>query len=68
MSLAFLITTLLLSGVFMLATFVVFSGYGILAAGVRNKVISRPRVMAWMRRIFAGSFAALGAKLAFITQ
>jgi threonine/homoserine/homoserine lactone efflux protein len=59
---------LLLSGVFMLATFVVFSVYGVLAAGVRNQVISRPRVVAWMRRIFAGSFAALGAKLAFTTQ
>jgi threonine/homoserine/homoserine lactone efflux protein len=59
---------LLLSGVFMLATFVVFSVYGVLAAGVRHQVISRPRVVAWMRRIFAGSFAALGAKLAFTTQ
>lgn len=63
-----LLRMLLLSGVFMLATFVVFSVYGILAAGVRNQVISRPRVVAWMRRIFAGSFAVLGAKLAFTTQ
>ncbi|AGM08121.1 lysine exporter protein LysE/YggA [Amycolatopsis keratiniphila] len=59
---------LLLSGVFMLATFVVFSVYGILAAGVRHHVLSRPRVLAWLRRVFAGSFAALGAKLAFTTQ
>ncbi len=28
-------------------------------------VISRPRVLTWMRRTFAGAFAALGAKLAF---
>jgi threonine/homoserine/homoserine lactone efflux protein len=28
-------------------------------------VISRPRVMTWMRRTFAGAFAVLGAKLAF---
>jgi threonine/homoserine/homoserine lactone efflux protein len=27
-------------------------------------VISRPRVLTWMRRIFAGAFVALGAKLA----
>jgi threonine/homoserine/homoserine lactone efflux protein len=27
-------------------------------------VISRPQVMTWMRRVFAGAFAALGAKLA----
>nr|WP_209437266.1 LysE family translocator [Amycolatopsis azurea] len=59
---------LLLSGVFMLATFVVFSVYGVLAAGVRHQVLSRPRVLAWTRRVFAGSFAALGAKLAFTTQ
>jgi threonine/homoserine/homoserine lactone efflux protein len=27
-------------------------------------VLSRPQVLAWMRRAFAGAFAALGAKLA----
>lgn len=55
---------LALSGVFMLATFVVFAAYGVLAATVRGKVTSRPRVMTWLRRGFAGSFVALGAKLA----
>ncbi|MFD5710385.1 LysE family translocator [Streptomyces pharetrae] len=54
---------LLLSGVFMLATFVVFALYGVLAASVRRQVVSRPRVMAWLRRGFAGSFVALGATL-----
>jgi threonine/homoserine/homoserine lactone efflux protein len=54
-----------LSGVFMLITFVVFVGYGVFAAAVRRHVISRPRVLAWMRRAFAGAFAALGVKLAF---
>jgi threonine/homoserine/homoserine lactone efflux protein len=54
-----------LSGVFMALTFVVFVGYGLFAAGVRNHVISRPRVLTWMRRSFAGAFAALGVKLAF---
>jgi threonine/homoserine/homoserine lactone efflux protein len=44
-------------------TFVVFAAYGVLAASVRSHVISRPRVMAWLRRGFAGSFVALGAKL-----
>lgn len=53
-----------LSAVFMLLTFVVFVGYGVFAASIRNHVISRPRVLAWMRRIFAGAFAALGARLA----
>jgi threonine/homoserine/homoserine lactone efflux protein len=53
-----------LSAVFMAMTFVVFVGYGLFAACVRHHVISRPRVLTWMRRSFAGAFVALGAKLA----
>jgi threonine/homoserine/homoserine lactone efflux protein len=53
-----------LSAVFMLLTFVVFVLYGQGAAAVRDQVISRPRLMTWMRRAFAGSYVALGAKLA----
>jgi threonine/homoserine/homoserine lactone efflux protein len=56
---------LTLSLVFMLMTFAVFVLYGLAAAAVRDHVVSRPRVMVWMRRAFAGAFAALGAKLAF---
>jgi threonine/homoserine/homoserine lactone efflux protein len=55
---------LLLSAVFMLMTFVVFVGYGLFAASIRTHVISRPRIMTWMRRTFAAAFVALGAKLA----
>lgn len=55
---------LLLSTVFMLMTFVVFALYGLFAAAIRNHVITRPRVLTWMRRTFAVAFAALGAKLA----
>ncbi len=55
---------LALSAVFMLMTFVIFAGYGLFAASIRDHVISRPRVLTWMRRTFAGAFAALGAKLA----
>ncbi|MDH6230466.1 threonine/homoserine/homoserine lactone efflux protein [Mesorhizobium soli] len=57
-------TMLLLSGVFMAMTFIVFVGYGLFAASVRDKVISRPQVMAWMRRSFAAGFVLLGARLA----
>lgn len=57
-----------LSGAFMLATFVVFVGYGVLAASIRRHLIARPRVLAWMRRSFAGAFIALGAKLAFAAR
>jgi len=53
-----------LSAVFMLMTFVVFAVYGLFAASVRDRVISRPKVMAWLRRSFAAGFAALGARLA----
>ncbi|MBX3503049.1 MAG: LysE family translocator [Alphaproteobacteria bacterium] len=59
-----LASMLMLSGVFMLMTFVIFVGYGLLAASVRDHVISRPRVLAWMRRTFAAAFVALGARLA----
>jgi threonine/homoserine/homoserine lactone efflux protein len=53
-----------LSVVFMGATFVVFAGYGLLAARLRDSVASRPQVVQWLRRVFAGSFAVLGARLA----
>jgi threonine/homoserine/homoserine lactone efflux protein len=54
-----------LSAVFMLVTFVVFAIYGVFAAGVRTHIVTRPRVLTWMRRTFAGAFIALGARLAF---
>jgi threonine/homoserine/homoserine lactone efflux protein len=53
-----------LSGVFMAMTFVVFAAYGLFAAAIRGHVISRPAIMVWMRRTFAGAFVLLGAKLA----
>jgi threonine/homoserine/homoserine lactone efflux protein len=53
-----------LSFVFMLMTFAVFVLYGVFAAAVRSHVVSRPRVLAWMRRAFAAAFVGLGAKLA----
>jgi len=54
-----------LSGVFMLVTLAVFVVYGVFAAAVRNQIISRPRVLTWMRRGFGGAFLALAGKLAF---
>lgn len=53
-----------LSGIFMALTFVVFAIYGVFAAGVRNHVIARPRVVTWMRRTFAASYVALAARMA----
>jgi threonine/homoserine/homoserine lactone efflux protein len=54
-----------LSAVFMLLTLVVFVAYGSFAAAIRRHVISRPKVLTWMRRVFAGAFVALGVRLAF---
>ncbi|MGE0500028.1 MAG: LysE family translocator [Rhizobiaceae bacterium] len=53
-----------LSGVFMAMTFGVFALYGLFAAAMRDHVVSRPAVVAWMRRTFAAAFVALGARLA----
>jgi threonine/homoserine/homoserine lactone efflux protein len=54
-----------LSAAFMAMTFAVFALYGLFAASLRDRVITRPKAMAWLRRSFAAGFAALGAKLAF---
>jgi threonine/homoserine/homoserine lactone efflux protein len=57
-----------LSAVFMLLTFAVFSIYGVFAAAVRRRVLASETVMAWMRRTFAASFAALAGKLALSSR
>jgi len=59
-----LLRMLQLSGVFMAMTFVVFVLYGLFAASVRDRVVTRPKVMTWLRRAFAGGFALLGIRLA----
>ena len=53
-----------LSGVFMLATLVVFAAYGVFAAAMRTRVLERPRVLSWLRRSFAGSYVLLAGRLA----
>ena len=55
---------LMLSAVFMLATFVVFALYGWAAAAMRRHVLERPRVVQWLRRAFAGTYVALAGRLA----
>jgi threonine/homoserine/homoserine lactone efflux protein len=55
---------LLLSGVFMAMTFVVFIIYGVAASALRRHVIERPEVIQRVRRLFAASFVGLGVKLA----
>lgn len=53
-----------LAALFMAMTFVVFVGYGLCASLARDFVLSRPKVLVWMRRGFAGTFGFLGLKLA----
>jgi threonine/homoserine/homoserine lactone efflux protein len=53
-----------LSIAFMAMTFAVFVVYGLFAASVRDRIVTRPRAMTWLRRAFAGGFTALGARLA----
>ncbi|HEX9859227.1 MAG TPA: LysE family translocator [Paracoccaceae bacterium] len=46
-------------------TFGTFVLYAVLAATTRHTILSSPGMMTWLRRAFAASFAALGARLAF---
>lgn len=57
-------TLVILAAIFMALTFIIFVGYGAFASLARNYVISRPKVMTWCKRAFAGSFGLLGVKLA----
>lgn len=59
---------LALSAVFMAMTFVVFALYGLFAAGVRTHLLERPRIIVRVRKVFALSFVALGARLATTTR
>jgi threonine/homoserine/homoserine lactone efflux protein len=62
------LTMLQLSAIFMAMTFGVFALYGVFAARMRDRVLGSPTVMAWLRRSFAATFVALGAKLALTTR
>jgi threonine/homoserine/homoserine lactone efflux protein len=55
---------LVLSGVFMILTLLVFAAYGIFAAALRCRVLGRPSLVTLIRRVFAGSYLALAGRLA----
>jgi threonine/homoserine/homoserine lactone efflux protein len=57
-----------LGGVFVVMTFVVFAGYALAAAAVREQVVSRPRVVQRVRRAFAACFVVLSGRLALETR
>ena len=48
----------------MAMTFVTFAGYAVAAGALRDRVLTRPRLVARIRKIFAASFVALSARLA----
>lgn len=54
---------LLLSGIFMVMTFVVFVGYGAFAALARDYVLKSARAMAWLRGLTALAFGGMAARL-----
>lgn len=56
-----------LSAVFMLMTLAVFAFYGVFASFMRTRVLARPNVTLWLRRVFATGFIALGLKLMLFT-
>ncbi|MFT4084347.1 MAG: LysE family translocator [Nocardioides sp.] len=55
---------LVLSGVFMAMTFVVFAGYAAVAGVLRERVLGSATLMRRLRRLFAAGFAGLAARLA----
>ena len=58
---------LVLSAVFILAALAV-ALYGFFAAAMRRHVISRPRVVGWMCRVFGGTYVVLAGRLALSSR
>ncbi|RXJ69337.1 lysine transporter LysE [Halarcobacter ebronensis] len=56
---------LVLGLIFMFMTLVVFILYGLLATSVREYLINSEKISRYVQRVFAGTFALLGLKLAF---
>jgi threonine/homoserine/homoserine lactone efflux protein len=53
---------------FIVIALVVYAGYGLLAGLLRHRILARPAVAAWSRRIFASSYTLIAARLAFQTR
>jgi threonine/homoserine/homoserine lactone efflux protein len=52
------------SAVFMVMTFVTFAAYAVAAGALRDRILTRPRLVARIRKVFAATFVALSARLA----
>ena len=55
---------LVLGGIFVAMTFVVFLLYGQIAGLARDRILSSASAMAWIRRVTAGAFGLMGLRLA----
>jgi threonine/homoserine/homoserine lactone efflux protein len=55
---------LLLCLTFLALVGIVYSGYGLLASFARQRLLRRPRAGGWARRVFAGCYGLLAARLA----
>ncbi len=53
-----------LSLVFMAMTFVVFAIYGLFAASLRQHVLTRPKIMQGINKVFAATFLLMAGRLA----
>ena len=58
----------MLSGLFMAMTFVVFVAYGFAAHAFRRRVIGSPKVQDWMRRGFGAGYVALALDMALAKE
>ena len=63
-----MVQMIFLGVLFMALTLAVFILYGISANGVRKYICNSPRLITWLQRSFAATFAALGVKLASTEQ
>ncbi|NVK56796.1 MAG: LysE family translocator [Alteromonadaceae bacterium] len=59
-----LLSMLVLGGVFMLMTLLIFIGYGFLSGSFSEFIVNSKRATVAMQKVFAASFAGLGLKLA----
>lgn len=60
--------TLILGGIFMALTIVIFICYGLFASLLRDKVLNSPKILKSIKWCFASVFMALGVKLALSDQ
>jgi threonine/homoserine/homoserine lactone efflux protein len=59
---------LLLGGVFMLMTLVVFAGYAYLSAAIRERLLGAPSALTWLQRSLGALLIGFAARLAVVDR